>query len=139
MENKTEFFEALDKKYGGLLENLEDSPLTWEWIDQLKAQGVKVLILTLKREWFDYIKSGFKKEEYREIKPYYNSRLMKQGTTDFKEFDIVVFTNGYGRRVPYIALEFKGMRFDKGKEKWGAVADTVYYVIELGKKIYCTN
>ena len=36
------------------------------------------LYLNLKKEYFDQIKSGVKKEEYREIKPYWTVRLNKQ-------------------------------------------------------------
>lgn len=34
-----------------------------------------MLTLPIKKKWFDMIKSGEKKEEYREIKPYYDSRF----------------------------------------------------------------
>ena len=36
-----------------------------------------MLILPIKKKWFDMILSGEKKEEYREIKPYYTSRFSK--------------------------------------------------------------
>ena len=32
---------------------------------------MKTLTLSLKKQWFDMIKAGIKKEEYREIKPRY--------------------------------------------------------------------
>lgn len=35
----------------------------------------KVLTLSVKKEWFDKIVSNEKKEEYREIKPYWIKRL----------------------------------------------------------------
>ena len=35
----------------------------------------KVLTLSVKKEWFDKILSGEKKEEYREINPYWVARL----------------------------------------------------------------
>ena len=35
-----------------------------------------MLILPIKKKWFDMIASGEKTEEYREIKPYYDSRFM---------------------------------------------------------------
>lgn len=35
----------------------------------------KVLTLTVNKEWFSRILSGVKKEEYREIKPYWVARL----------------------------------------------------------------
>ena len=34
-----------------------------------------MLVLPIKKEWLDMIISGEKKEEYREIKPYYDSRF----------------------------------------------------------------
>jgi len=36
-----------------------------------------VLKLTLKKIWFDLIFAGFKREEYREIKPYWFNRIME--------------------------------------------------------------
>lgn len=33
-----------------------------------------MLILPIKRKWFDMILSGEKKEEYRDIKPYYDTK-----------------------------------------------------------------
>ena len=35
------------------------------------------MILPIKKKWYDMILSGKKKEEYREIKPYYIVRFMK--------------------------------------------------------------
>lgn len=37
---------------------------------------MKILHLTLKKKWFDMIASGEKKEEYREIKPYWEKRFI---------------------------------------------------------------
>lgn len=39
------------------------------------------LNLTLKKKWFDMIASGEKKEEYREIKPYWMNRLTRYSET----------------------------------------------------------
>ncbi len=38
-----------------------------------------MLIFPLKKQWYEKIKSGEKKIEYREIKPYWRSRLWKAG------------------------------------------------------------
>ncbi len=38
---------------------------------------MKVLDLPLKGKWYDMIASGEKREEYREIKPYWIKRIMK--------------------------------------------------------------
>ena len=37
-----------------------------------------MLVLPIKKKWYDMIVSGEKKEEYREIKPYYDSRFMNE-------------------------------------------------------------
>ena len=42
------------------------------------------------------ILSGEKKEEYREIKRYYESRL------DYQEFKDIIFRNGYSYKSPYL-------------------------------------
>ena len=52
----------------------------------------KILYLNLKAKWYDMIESGFKKEEYREIKDYWIKRL------DNKAYDKVCFIYGYTKR-----------------------------------------
>lgn len=37
-----------------------------------------MLVLPIKKIWFDMIHTGEKKEEYREIKPYYSNRLKRE-------------------------------------------------------------
>ena len=38
-----------------------------------------MLIFPLKKQWYEKIKSGEKKIEYREVKPYWKSRLWHEG------------------------------------------------------------
>lgn len=40
---------------------------------------MKTLQLSLKQKWFDMTKAGIKTEDYREITPYWFSRLFKDG------------------------------------------------------------
>ena len=87
----------------------------------------KELVLPLKAQWYNMIESGEKKEEYREIKPYWQKRL------DGKEFDTVTFTYGYTKRR--MTCKCNGIRKDTGNPKWGAVSGVVYYVISLGERI----
>lgn len=56
----------------------------------------KILHLTLKKKWFDMILSGEKKEEYRDLKPYWAKRLINvngpeetRGENKVVPFDIV--------------------------------------------------
>jgi len=91
------------------------------------------LHLTLKKKWFDMILSGEKTEEYRDIKPYYNLRLIG------KEYDTVVFRNGYARDAPSLTIELKTIRFGTGKPEWGAESNKKYFVLYLGKIINTKN
>lgn len=90
-----------------------------------KYSPQRVLYLTLKKQWFDMILSGEKKEEYRAIKPYWEKRLLN------KEYDIVNFRNGYGKSAPQFTAKIKNIRIKEGKEEWGAVPREKYFVIEL--------
>lgn len=72
----------------------------------------KMLVLPMKKKWFNMILSGKKKEEYREFKPYWNSRVDKWkienreiNKTVFLEVDFnsplpILFVNGYGTKAP---------------------------------------
>ena len=91
------------------------------------------LHLTIKKQWFDMILSGEKTEEYRDIKPYYNLRFIG------KEYDTVVFRNGYARDAPSLTIELKSIRFGTGKTKWGAEEGKTYFVLSLGKIIDTKN
>ena len=53
-----------------------------------------MLTLPIKKKWFDMIKSGEKKEEYREIKPYYDSRFLKSIEDKRPHTNIILFRNG---------------------------------------------
>ena len=92
---------------------------------------MRVLRMTLKRRWFDLIASGKKKEEYREIKPYWRSRLFnKDGSV--KQYDLVEFKNGYNRNSPTVTLDWRGVRIGQGLTVLGAPKDKNIFIIELG-------
>ena len=69
----------------------------------------RILHLTLLKKWFDLILAGTKKEEYREIKPYWTKRLLG------KEFDEIYFKNGYSKNSPFMRVEWKGIRKEKDR------------------------
>lgn len=92
---------------------------------------MKKLHLTLRKNWFDLIDSGIKKEEYREIKAYWQKRFAKLLLNDNLP-DIVSFKNGYAKNAPVTEWEFQGIRIDYGRYEWGAEPDKLYYVILLG-------
>ena len=101
---------------------------------------MKTLTLSLKKQWFDMIKSGEKKEEYREIKPHYekrflepiSSRLFINGDTGVKPFDRLVFTLGYpkaGDTERRLTFKNPKIRIGTGNPEWGAEPGKNYFVI----------
>ena len=90
----------------------------------------RVLHLTLKRRWFDMIASGEKREEYREIKPYWTRRLAALGV----EYSTVQFRNGYRADSPKVTVKIEGIFVGIGRKEWGASEGRVY-IIRLGEVV----
>lgn len=78
------------------------------------------------------VKSGEKKEEYREIKPYWITR-MHFDLWDTKPFDFIKFTNGYSKNAPNFTIELKSIHIGKGRKEWGAIVGTDYFILSLGQ------
>ena len=111
----------------------------------------KVLTLTINKEWFDKIVSGEKKEEYREIKKYWVSRLVNQqsesgdvlfdefggycrviGKMEYNSYTHVLFINGYRKDSPRIEKKIESITIGKPKkglcpDKW---LDTEFFIIK---------
>lgn len=101
-----------------------------------------MITLPIKKQWFDMIAAGVKTEEYREIKPYYTTRIateigespqitffaLKAGR-ETREF-IVKFVNGYGNNRPSFYAECS-IKVGTGRKKWGAVPGNKYYVLRI--------
>ena len=101
---------------------------------------MKTLTLSLKKKWFDLIKAGIKKEEYRETKPFWKKRLrnivLKTNLSTvyegFKRYDRLVFTLGYPKaNDTERRLEFKNpkIRIGTGRHEWGAEYGKQYFII----------
>lgn len=102
----------------------------------------KILYLTLKKKWFDMILSGEKKEEYREIKPFWDKRLIKSsgnGNTVYHAFTHIIFTNGYEPDSPQFKIECKSISPGSGQFVWGSDPRDCVYVIELGNILWTKN
>lgn len=119
---------------------------------------MKILELTVTKQWFDMILSGVKLEEYREIKKYWLQRLFKPIAPEYKtipdfavesslraldygdipgfciirEFDAIRFTNGYGKSRPSFLIECKGINAGIGRKEWGAPEEKVF-ILKLGR------
>lgn len=92
-----------------------------------------MLVLPIKKEWFQMIVSGEKKEEYREIKPYYESRfanLWKGSLIGGLAEREILFRNGYSEKNPsFIAT--CSCKIGVGNPKWGAEKGKEYYILEI--------
>ena len=94
-----------------------------------------MLILPIKKKWFDMILKKEKLEEYREIKPYYTSRFNNMMGKDIKiennkvVFN-VIFRNGYSKNSPQMTCKCF-LRIGTGKQSWGAEQGKEYYILEI--------
>lgn len=113
----------------------------------LELNTEKPLILPIKKEWFDMILSGEKKEEYRDIKPYYDTRLQRHFECVRKGSELlskepeqqlsakfITFRNGYSKKSPSLLAEC-ALRIGTGKPEWGAEKDKLYYILEIKQVI----
>jgi hypothetical protein len=97
-----------------------------------------VLHLVLKRKWFDMIKSGEKKEEYRDITPYW-SRKFANGKIKIKgkyyhPTDVVLcFSLGY--TMNRIAYKCEGMKVGFPKSEWAINFYDQKFILQIGERI----
>lgn len=90
-----------------------------------------MLTLPIKKKWFDMILSGKKKEEYREIKAYYDSRFFNEYKRNRNTCFYVIFRNGYSKNSPSIKCMISLYKGLKGKPEWGAEPNKEYYVLKI--------
>ena len=88
-----------------------------------------MLTLPIKKNWFDMIRTGEKKEEYREIKQYYKARFATLGVEDNSKH-YILFRNGYSKKSPTIKCKV-GITIGFGKEEWGAKTNEEYFVLKI--------
>ena len=122
--------------------------------NEIIDREMKTLHLPLKAKWYEMIESGVKTEEYREIKPYWTKRFLKNfsvfwrmavnvgmlsnnythlyGKELYTEYTHVKFSYGYTKRA--MIFEIENITIGKGKPEWGAPAEDVF-IIKLGKRI----
>ena len=102
--------------------------------------------LPIKAGWYHAILHGYKKEEYREIKPYYTIRFKKLfGCESMSEKDFiklldgsnnerfttdVVLRNGYRDDCPSSKVKITLMA-KEGEPEWGAEKGTLYYALSI--------
>ena len=113
-----------------------------------------MLTLPIKKKWFGMILSGEKKEEYREITPYYETRFMNLfgvvfcggtllkcseiGLSECAKDDIqtICFRNGCSKDSPSFVAKCT-LSVGTGKEEWGAEPQKEYFILTV-KEILST-
>ena len=114
---------------------------------KLKRRYCAVLPLVLKGKWYAMIASGEKKEEYRELKPYWENRIANwHARMDAMgaAFAIVRFQMGYQKNAPYFyrtAMHLGHGDFRQHFEirnkaihpEWGEPS-IPHYVLKLGER-----
>lgn len=102
----------------------------------------ETLHLTLNKQWFDMIKSGEKKEEYRSIVPYWTKRICAkskdENVYEINKYKYVEFTLGYPKKddsEKRMTFEVSDIIIGLGKPEWGAQNGVHYFVIKLGNKV----
>ena len=115
---------------------------------------LECLDLVLKNTYYDMIVSGIKREEYREIKPYWTKRIarrcllcqkrfvkncldecngLKYDKSLCGNFKWVRFHRGYTSTTTAFAV--REVVIDTGNPEWGAELGKLYYVIRLGERL----
>lgn len=116
---------------------------------------MKILDLPLKAKWYEMIERGEKREEYREIKPYwvkrlcYCTRVCSNGHWSEKYYKCVLtcksvgaymvhythvrFRYGYTSRTMTFPVE--SISVGLGNPEWGAPTDKEVFIIKLGNKL----
>ena len=118
---------------------------------RLKRNECSVLKLVLKRKWYDMIASGEKKEEYRESKKHWWTRIggwMANSIPNGDVFDIISgecknmvvgFSLGYRKADLFFiadAVLDSGAKYPERTRhpEWGE-PDLPHYVIKLGERV----
>lgn len=98
-----------------------------------------MLVLPIKKKWFKMIVSGEKKEEYRELKPYYHTRLKKVFGFDYINKRVeIIFRNGYSHNSPSVRC-LCILNIGSGKQEWGAEPQKEYYILTILKILEVKN
>ena len=82
-----------------------------------------MLTLPIKKKWFDMIESGEKKEEYRDITPYYEKRIRLGEST-------LRLRNGYAKNAPMLEVTVN-TSIKQGLTEWGAEEGQMYFALSI--------
>lgn len=84
------------------------------------------LFMTIKRQYFNEILAGTKKEEYRLVKPHWVKKLVG------KEYSHIVFQNGYNRNSPRLEVQYLGYEIKNIRHEFFGNEDVCVFALKLG-------
>lgn len=108
-----------------------------------------MLTLPIKRKWYEMILSGEKTEEYREVKPYWTTRIENAFQVAIVNDQRIIpwvilhqdgpqpeqkirFRCGYQKKA-HSAVATVNLRIGTGRQEWGAEPGRRYFVFEILK------
>lgn len=98
-----------------------------------------MLTLPIKKVWYEMILSGFKKEEYRNITPYYEARfknafgyILYNNEIVYKKEALIKFRNGYSKNAPSFIAKCS-INIGEGRQEWGAIPGVKYFILGIVK------
>lgn len=89
-----------------------------------------MLTLPIKKKWFDMIRHGEKKEEYRNITLRYESMFLN-AMNENGELDCIL-RNGYSKTSPQIKIR-ASLSIGYGNPNWGADPNEQYFILKILK------
>lgn len=87
-----------------------------------------MIVLPIKKKWFDMIVSGQKKEEYRTFTKRYGSMFFKAADVNGEFWCIL--RNGYRLDSPSITVRVS-LSIGHGKREWGAEPNEQYFILTI--------
>ena len=99
---------------------------------KIKRGDFILLHLPLKREWYDMIASGEKREEYRDYKPYWNVRI-QNAIAESKPI-VAAFSLGRHRATMFFDVSVIKAVCGSNHPEWGE-PKYLHYVIALADRI----
>lgn len=108
---------------------------------KLERRRCSILSLVLKRKWYDMIANGEKREEYRDVKDYYRTRIRNviRRFAESKENELVVaFSCGRKKADLFLTVIAVNIFPDCLHPEWGEPKGN-HYVIALGRRVQLTD
>ena len=109
---------------------------------QLKRSECAILPLVLKRKWYDMISSGEKREEYRDDKPHWRTRIKRWRSAqshgwdemDKNKFLVIGFSCGYRKPDMFFLSHMTDLRDYPLHPEWGE-PETPHYALVLRERV----